>query len=228
MLRFVRHAAELLFAYPAWYLGGTRPKTASPPKDGARVVVVLVPGMFARPSQYGRLLDRLHARGLPTVALDFGWNVGGTIGERVVRLRAALDAERAAGRKIVIVAHSMGTLVAASALCGDSAGVLGFVAICAVFGGPRGVWVGLGARIFPVVAEMRRESPLQCGETFRDFLAAPPVPCRFLESAFDEKVRRYDDRVPSVVDLPSASHMGPFLLPKALDAVAEQVAELAR
>jgi alpha-beta hydrolase superfamily lysophospholipase len=72
--------------------------------------------MFAPIRIYRALCDRLAALGVAASGLDFGLNAAGSIASRVARVRAAVDAHAATGGRVVLVAHSMGALVAIRAL----------------------------------------------------------------------------------------------------------------
>jgi pimeloyl-ACP methyl ester carboxylesterase len=185
-----------------------------------------VPGWFSPSKVYARLLEEIRARGIPAIALDFGLNVAGRLAPRVGRLRAAIDAHAATGGRVVLVGHSMGTLVSALCLLDPPAAVLGFVSICGPFGGLRR-WTALGWPLFPVVREMWGCCGSETPAALRKLLRDPPVPTTIFQSDRDEFVCDQSGLADVVRFATSVTHNGPVRDGGALAAIASRVAEYA-
>jgi pimeloyl-ACP methyl ester carboxylesterase len=211
--------------YPGFYLsklGGRLPDPLPAGSSGA----LMLPGMFSRVHIYGRVLDAIRAKGVPASGLHFGANMWGTIGDRVERLRAAVAAHAATGGRVVLVAHSMGTLVCARYLLERPSGVAGFVSVSGVFGGLK-PWTLLGWPIFTVVREMKNETGARLSPALQQLLRERPVPITIFQADQDEFVKDQSGVTEVVRFDTCVSHNGPVLEDGALDAIACRVAEYA-
>ena len=217
---------EVLTVYPGYYLSRLGRRRTPDPLPPGEIGALMIPGMFSGLRIYGRLMHRIRTRGIPVSGLDFGSNMWGSLDDRVEALRAAVDAHAKSGGRVVLVAHSMGTLVGARFLLEKHAAVAGFVSICGVFGGLKR-WTLLGWPIFRVVREMRNETGSRLPPAIRDVLRNPAVPTTVFQGDMDEFVRDQSQVADVVRFRTSVTHNGPIRKHRALDAIAERVAEYA-
>ena len=218
--------AEAFRLYPGFYRAKLGPRLAQPPLTPGAAGAIVVPGWFASIKVYGLLMERVRALGVPIVALDCGLNVAGPLAWRIDALRAAVEAHTATGGRVVLVGHSMGTLVSARYLLDRPRGVSGFVSICGVFGGLRS-WTRLGWPLFPCVREMWRETGSCLPASMRSLLKDPPVPTTIFQADRDEFVCDQSG-VAEVIRFPTAvTHNGPVRDSEAVDAIAARVVEYA-
>jgi pimeloyl-ACP methyl ester carboxylesterase len=216
----------VLTVYPGYYLSRLGRRRAPDPLPEGQIGALLVPGMFAVLRIYGRLMHRIRARGVPVSGLDFGSNMWGSLDDRVAALRAAVDAHAKSGGRVVLVAHSMGTLVCARFLLEKSPAVVGFVSICGVFGGLKR-WTLLGWPLFRVVREMMNETGSRLPAGIREMLRNPAVPTTVFQGDMDEFVRDQSEIADVVRFRTSVTHNGPIRKHRALDTISERVAEYA-
>jgi pimeloyl-ACP methyl ester carboxylesterase len=212
--------AEAFRLYPGFYRAKLGPRLAQPPLTPGAAGAIVVPGWFASIKVYGLLMERVRARGVPIVALDCGLNVAGPLAWRIEALRAA------SGGRVVLVGHSMGTLVSARYLLDRPRGVSGFVSICGVFGGLRS-WTRLGWPLFPCVREMWRETGSCLPAAMRSLLKDPPVPTTIFQADRDEFVCDQSGFADVIRFPTSVTHNGPVRDAQAVDAIAARVAEYA-
>jgi pimeloyl-ACP methyl ester carboxylesterase len=180
--------------------------------------------MFSRLAAYDLLLDRIRGKGVPASGLEFGSNSWGTIAQRVDKLRAAVDAHASTGGRVILVAHSMGTLVCARFLLERHPAVSGFVSVCGVFGGLRR-WTMLGWPIYEVVREMRRETGSCIRPELRALLREPSVPTTIFQADRDEFVKDQSGLAEAVRFQTSVTHNGPVRESRAVEVIAARVAE---
>lgn len=119
------------------FVGGLAPIT-----EGSKCPVVIVPGFCGRPRSFLKMRDRIAQAGHPVYVFESGWNWG-CIVHKSRQLSALLASMPLPPEGAIVVGHSMGGLVAATAMIRGEERIQRLIAVGVPFHGSYLALAGL-------------------------------------------------------------------------------------